>query len=225
MDCKKVQRAISELNEFDFQFLPSVLRKHISVCSSCADELKWAETVYRHLKSFRLPDPNPEFWEQMSKNIQVELMINGIEGSRKNWWLWRTPAWAKFPALASGLAAATAAVVIAFWGISPHHWPGLRSASTPRTEATAPTVPQSCLNIVNAKIGSGTALDTATKEELHACVRSLVSRGLQTREIAGWAGDPIILAGTDVSVDNNLGYLGPGELERLSHLLNQKYPR
>jgi hypothetical protein len=224
MDCKKAQRAISELNQFDFQFLPSTLREHISACPSCSDELKWAGTVCRQLKSLQPRDPGQDFWDRMSKSIQVELMIGGMETYKRRWWLWRVPAWVKLPALASGLAAA--AVVIAFWSPFSHQWIGSKPIPMPRIEIKAnPPVSESCRTIAGTETGSANALDTATKEELNACVRSLVSRGIQTREIASWDNDPVIMAGTDIIVDNNLRYLGPGELERLSHLLNQRYPR
>jgi hypothetical protein len=226
MDCKKVQRAISELDDFDLQSLNSILRKHLSMCPSCSDTFKWVETVYRHLKSVPLSDPGEEFWEGLNRKVQIDLMVGGMESERRNWWTFGPPAWMKVPALACGIAAAAVALVIVFWGVSPQQWPGLKWGTTPQVELAArPEGPESCQILGDDETGSHTALDTLTKEELNTCVRTLISNGLETREIAEWAGDSIILAGTDMAVESNIRYLGRRELERLSYLLNQRYPR
>ena len=225
MDCKKVQRAISELDDFNLQSLNSTLRKHLSMCPSCADTFKWVETVYRHLKSVRLSDPGEEFWEGLSRKVQIGLMVGGMKSDRRSWWTYKPPAWMKVPALACGIAAAAVALVIAFWGVSPQQWPGLNWGTTQVELAARPEDPESCQMLDGAETGSHTGLDTLAKEELHTCVRTLISHGLETREIAEWAGDSIILTGTDMAVESNIRYLGSRELERLSYLLNQRYPR
>jgi hypothetical protein len=224
MDCKKIQRTISELDDFNLQSLNPTLKKHLSVCPSCSDHFKWVENFYRNLKSVSLSDPGEEFWERLNRKVQIGLMVGGLKGAKRGWWTYRPPSWVKMPAFACGIAAAAVVLLIAFGGVSLQQWLGLKGSST-QVELASRLGGAGSYTQEGAETLSCPDLDALTKEELHACVRRLISNGLETQEFVEWTGDPIILAGSEVTVESNIRHLGSKELERLSYLLNQKYPQ
>ena len=225
MDCKRVKQAVYDLGILDDEALAPEAREHLSRCHACGKEFAWFKTLREDLRSLKLPEPNPAMWDTMARRIQTRLMVG--EESRifsSRWEEWR----ARFtrPAWAYGFAVSALILATVMWSVPAVQTPtvathSIVSAVTPKSDlATYLPSPSTNLDPTIFRV-----LDSFSERELRACVKELIHRAIDRRELAALADDPVVAINNDLTLEQDIYQMDNRELQQLASMLSGIYPR